>query len=57
MTHVIGLFNARRAGEFSAILSIRTGFVLMCSRTISYMKLHGAFVLIDPGEACDREIL
>jgi hypothetical protein len=56
-THVIGLSNAKREGDFSGILSILTGFSLTCSLTISYMKLHGASVLIDPGEAWDREIL
>jgi hypothetical protein len=53
----MGLFTARRAGEPSGILSIRTGLVLMCSLTISYMKLQGALVLMDPPSACERETL
>jgi hypothetical protein len=56
-THVIGFRRAKREGDFSGILSILTGFSLTCSLTISYMKLQGAFVLMDPGEAWDREIL
>ena len=56
-THVIGFSIALRAGELSDILSIRTGWVLMCSRTMSYMNAQGALVLMDPPAACDRETL
>ena len=54
-THVMGFSISRRAGLPSAILSILTGCVLMCSRIVSNMKLRGAFVLILPCEAWDRE--
>jgi hypothetical protein len=56
-THLIGLSIIRLAGLPSAILSSRTGLVLIYSLTISNRNDLGASVLTDPEVAWDRETL
>jgi hypothetical protein len=55
-THVCSLANKLLAGLPSLTFFIMTGFDLIHSRITSCTNVRGAFVLIDPATACEREI-
>lgn len=55
-THVCSLANKLLAGLPSLTFFIMTGFDLIHSRITSCTNVRGAFVLIEPATACEREI-
>lgn len=56
-THVCSFSNNFFAGLPSFTFAILTGFTLIHSRITSCTNVRGALVLIEPGTACEREMV